>query len=224
MTCDKNPENIKNMFDEISDYYDQMNNFISLGTHYIIKILAIKALNIAPHSTTLDLCCGTGDFTSIISKLYPQTKIIGADFSEQMLKLAKKKNPKGVFLQTDATNLPFKENEFDYITMGFGLRNIENRSKALDEVFRVLKNNGKFLHLDFGAHNNISKIFDTIVPIIVKLFKKNDKHYRYLLSSKEEFPDSDALIQEFEQHGFKFTKKCDFLFGTISAQIVQKIL
>lgn len=222
MSCDKNPENIKNMFNEISAYYDQMNNFISLGTHFIIKILAIKALKITSRASILDLCCGTGDFTSIITKLHPRTKIIGVDFSAQMLKIAKNKNPNGVFLQSDATNLPFKENEFDYITMGFGLRNIENRSKALDEIYRILKNNGKFLHLDFGEHNKISKIFNIIVPILVKIFKKNDKHYQYLLSSKNEFPNPNSLICEFEQHGFKLIRKQDYLFGIISAQIMTK--
>lgn len=222
MTCDKNPEKIKNMFDEISNYYDQMNNFISFGTHFIIKFFAIRELKITPRARILDLCCGTGDFTKIISKFYPGTKIIGADFSVKMLKLAKKKNPKGIFLETDATNLPFKENEFDYITMSFGLRNIENRTKALQETYRVLNQRGKFLHLDFGKHNKISKIFNILVPVITKIFQKNENHYKYLLSSKEEFPNSNELIKEFESHEFKLVKKCDYLFGTISCQIMEK--
>lgn len=222
MSCDKNPAKIKNMFDEISNYYDKMNNFISFGSHFILKILVIQELQITPHARILDICCGTGDFTKIISKLYQHTKIIGIDFSQNMLKLAKKKNPKGVFLQGDATNLPFKENEFDYITMSFGLRNIENRSKALEEAYRILKQGGKFLQLDFGKHNKISKIFDIVVPLIVKIFKKNEEHYKYLLASKDEFPTSDELITEFESHGFKFVKKCDYLFGTISCQIMEK--
>ena len=89
---DKDPQKIKNMFDEISAYYDKINNFISLCTHYLIKEKTIKLLNIKPQSTILDLCCGTGDFTKIIHKLHPDTKIIGADFSPEMIKLAKKKN------------------------------------------------------------------------------------------------------------------------------------
>ena len=79
------------MFDEISGYYDFMNNFISLGTHYLLKFLAIRELDIKPRTMILDLCCGTGDFTKIISKFYPRAKIIGLDFSEEMLKLAKRK-------------------------------------------------------------------------------------------------------------------------------------
>lgn len=83
MSINKNPEKIKNMFDEISSYYDFMNNVISFGMHYVIKFLAIKELKIEPRTMILDLCCGTGDFTKIISKFYPRARIIGFDISEK---------------------------------------------------------------------------------------------------------------------------------------------
>ncbi|MDE6137928.1 MAG: ubiquinone/menaquinone biosynthesis methyltransferase [Candidatus Gastranaerophilales bacterium] len=222
MKCDKNPKKIQNMFNEISDYYDKMNNLISFGMHYVIKFLCIKTLEIKPDSMILDACCGTGDFSGIISKLYPASKVIGLDFSTNMLKLAKQKNPKNVFIQGDCTNLPFSENEFDYITMGFGLRNIEDRTKALYEIHRVLKHGGKFLHLDFGNHNKLSKIFNIIVPIIVKITGKNSEHYKYLLLSKDSFPPPNELIKEFQTRGFKTLKQQDYLFGTISMQIMYK--
>ena len=82
-----------------------------------------------PRTIVLDLCCGTGDFSRIISKLYPRTRVIGLDFSSEMLKLAKSKNKNVVFMQGDCINLPFKNGEIDYITMGFGLRNIKDRQK-----------------------------------------------------------------------------------------------
>ena len=94
---DKSPENIKSLFNEIAQYYDKVNNFISLGTHYFIKFLALKTLEIKPRAMVLDICCGTGDFTQLVQKFYPRAKIIGIDFSQNMLKLAKLKNPKGVF-------------------------------------------------------------------------------------------------------------------------------
>lgn len=222
MSINKNPEKIKNMFDEISSYYDFMNNVISFGMHYVIKFLAIKELKIEPRTMILDLCCGTGDFTKIISKFYPRARIIGFDISEKMIKLAKIKNPLGVFMQGDCTDLPFEDGEFDYVTMGFGLRNIENRDEAISEIYKVLKKGGKFLQLDFGEHNFISKIFDFVVPLEVKLLKKEPQNYEYLLKSKNEFPEPDELIREFEKHGFKYVKKCCFLFDTISVQIVEK--
>lgn len=222
MICDKNPQKIKKMFNEIAPYYDLMNNKISLNTHYLIKMLAIKKLNIKPNSLTLDICCGTGDFSRIINKLYPKTKVIGLDISENMLQIAKSKNPQMVFIQGDCTSLAFKNNEFDYITIGFGLRNIENRTLALSEIYRTLKPEGLFLHLDFGTHNLLSKIFDSIVPLMVKITGKKNEHYKYLLDSKKDFPAPKELMKEFENQGFKFVKRYDYMFGIISAQIMKK--
>ncbi len=219
---DKNPQKIKNMFDEISPYYDEMNNLMSLGTHYLIKKDILKKLNIEKHSQILDLCCGTGDFSRIINKLQPSAKVIGLDISSEMLKTAKSKNPSNTFILDDCTNLPFKENEFDYVTIGFGLRNIENHTKALSEIYRVLKPHGKFLHLDFGKHNFAGKIFDFCVPILAKILKKNLSSYSYLISSKNEYPEPDELLIEFENVGLKYVLKRDYIFGAISAQICEK--
>lgn len=222
MACDKDPQKIQNMFEEIASYYDKMNNFISFGSHLVVKFLAIKELDIKPRTMVLDLCCGTGDFTKIISKYFPRAKVIGLDFSKNMISIAKQKNPKGVFMQGDCTALPFGEGEFDYITMGFGLRNIKNRGAALSEIYRVLEKGGKFLQLDFGEHNKISRVFDFLVPLFARILKVNSGHYKYLLDSKDEFPKPAELIKEFELYGFKFVKRCDYLFGTICAQILEK--
>lgn len=226
MNCDKNPEKISQMFDEISSYYDKMNNLISLGTHYFIKKIALKSLKIGKNSYVLDLCCGTGDFTRIIGKISPRAKVIGFDNSKEMLKLAKAKNPQKVFMQGDCTNLPFMENEFDFITIGFGLRNIEDRKKALVEIYRTLKTGGKFLHLDFGRHGLSSRIFDGLVRFLINIVGRRchaDKNYEYLIQSKNEYPEPDELVKEFETQGFKLLKRQDFLFGAVSYQIMGKL-
>ena len=220
--CDKNPQKVKALFNEIAQYYDKINNYISFFTHYIIKYLALKELNIKPRSMILDVCCGTGDFTQIINKFYPRVNIIGIDFSQNMIKLAKIKNPNGVFAVADCLNLPFKEREFNYVTASFGLRNIENRKQAIAEIYRVLDFGGEFLHVDFGEHNKLSKIFDFIVPIIAKISKINIQHYKYLIDTKNDFPQPDKLIEEFSELGFKFVKRKDYLFGAISIQIMEK--
>ena len=137
--CDKSPQKIKNMFDNIAPYYDQMNDYISVFTHKIIKKSAVKLLKIKPNSLVLDLCCGSGDFSEIITKIEQKAKVIGLDSSLNMLKLARRKHPELVFMEGDCTDLPFN-NEFDYITIGFGLRNLQNRELAISQIY-------KFLHL-----------------------------------------------------------------------------
>ena len=222
MTLEKNPDKIKKLFDEISPYYDFLNNIISFFTHYLFKIIAIKDLKIKNNSKILDLACGSGDITKIISKISPNTNVIGLDFSSEMLKIARKKNPNKKFILGDATDLKFGESEFDYITIFFGLRNIQNRTVAISEIYRVLKNGGLFLHFDFGEDNLLSKIFDFTTPILAKLFCKNKKHYKYLIASKKEYPKPDELIKEFKNTGFSFVSKKYFLYKTISYQIMKK--
>lgn len=222
MPCDKSLEKVKETFDNISSYYDKTNNLMSLGTHYLIKYLALKSLVIKNESMVLDLCCGTGDFTKIFSCSSPSSKVIGLDNSIEMLKLAKAKNPNKAFIQGDCLNLPFGENEFDIVTIGFGLRNIEDRKKALSQIHKVLKDGGQFLHLDFGKHNIFSKIFDLYVKFLSVFFIKNPESYLYLIESKNEYPQPDELIKEFENSGFKLLKRKDFIFGVISAQVFTK--
>ena len=113
----------------------------------------IKSLNLNKHAKILDLCTGTGDLAGILKKEYPEAKIIGVDFSREMLKLARIKNPEVGFLEADCTQLPFKEEHFDLCIISFGLRNIENISKVLGEIYRVLKKGGKFINLDLGKPN-----------------------------------------------------------------------
>lgn len=222
MSCDKSPHRIKNIFNQIAPYYDKMNDLMSLGTHFLIKTMSVKLLNLKENSSVLDLCCGSGDFTKIISKLHHKAKVIGLDNSVEMLKLAKIKNPNGSFILGDCLNLPFKEKEFGIVTVGFGLRNIENRTKAIQEAYRVLKVGGKFLHLDFGKHNFATKIFDVIVQFLVKIFNVHEKAYSYLIQSKKNYPEPKELIKEFEKEGFKLVECKNFMFGVISAQVYEK--
>ena len=222
MSCDKSVDKVKETFNNISSYYDKMNNLMSFGTHYLIKYLSVKSLKIQRQSMILDLCCGTGDFTKILTKISPESMVIGLDNSMEMIKLAKAKNPHSAFIQGDCLDLPFRENEFDIVTMGFGLRNIQDRSKALSEIKRVLKDGGQFLHLDFGKHNIFSKIFDLYVKFLAMFFVKNPQSYLYLIESKNEYPEPYELIKEFENNGFKYLKRKDFFFGVISAQVFTK--
>ena len=223
MTISKTPANIQNLFNQIAVRYDFMNNLISLGLHRAVKKSAIGLLDIKPHSRILDACCGTGDIAEMIKKAEPKAEVTGLDFSENMLIFAKKRVKSVKFFQGDITNTDFPSESFDIVTMSFGLRNIQNPEKALYEINRILKSGGEFLHLDFGNKNILSGIFDIEAPIFAKFFAKDTEPYKYLIKSKEMFPSPDELILDFEKCGFKFKKRKDFLFGALSAQVMEKV-
>lgn len=207
------------MFNKIAKVYDFNNNVMSLGQHIRIKKQSVKFLN-AHNVKVLDLCTGTGDIAGFIDK---SCKVIGVDFSDKMLEIARKKYPWINFIEGDCTNLPFEDNYFDVVTISFGLRNIENYDNALDEIYRVLKPNGLFMHLDFGKKNILGDIlFDIIVPHLVKIFYKDNLPYEYLVKSKQMFFNENALIELFAQHNLKIKEKHSMLFGGASCQICYK--
>ena len=222
MSISKTPENIRNMFNMIAKKYDFMNNIMSFGFHKLIKKDCVKLLGIKPHSKILDACCGTGDFSFLIKQKENLADVVGVDFSSNMLEIARKRVENVEFLEGDVTELNFSDNTFDFILMGFGLRNIANQEKALKEIYRVLKPGGEFLQLDFGRKNFASKFFDFEAPIFAKFFFKNSSPYEYLIKSKRVFPEPQELIKDYEKCGFKFKLLKNYLFGVISAQVMKK--
>ncbi|MBQ3311343.1 ubiquinone/menaquinone biosynthesis methyltransferase [bacterium] len=215
----KNPKNIQKMFDNISSIYDITNNIISLGLHKYIKKIAIKSCGDIK-GKVLDLCTGTGDIASLLND---KCDVTGLDFSTKMLEIALKKYPNIPFVEGDCTNLPFEDNSFDAVTISFGLRNIENYHLALDEIFRILKPDGYFFHLDFGKSNIlINSIFKYITLFATSFLYKNNNAYKYLINSKEKFFNKNELISIFERHNLKLVKEKSFILGIISFQLCQK--
>lgn len=216
----KNPQKIKEMFNQIAEKYDFNNNLISFGLHKFVKKIAISKINFS--GKCLDLCTGTGDIAGFLDK--NKCEVTGLDFSENMLKIAKSKHPDIEFIEGDCTNLPFADNSFDAVTISFGLRNIEDYNKALDEIYRVLKPNGIFFHLDFCKNNLLANlIYNFIIPKLVKIIYGEDLPYKYLVQSKKEFFDNKQLKELFEQHKFINQKTSTYLFGTIASIISNKL-
>jgi len=222
MTIDKSPDKIEYMFNELAKDYDRNNNIISFGLHNLIKCFAVKESGIKNGDVVFDLCCGTGDIAGLLSKIYSDIDISGYDFSDEMLEIARNKYPDIKFQKADITRLPVGSCLADVITISFGLRNVFDRSCAINEMYRVLKSQGRVIHLDFGKHNIFSHIFDVIVRFLIKNFSKSVSAYEYLLNSKSEFPEPTQLIEEFEKCGFKLLKRKNFLLGIISMQVFVK--
>lgn len=224
---------VKDLFNQISKNYDKLNAIMSFGLHKKIKkdtVKKTKSLFDIQHSsfTILDLCTGTGDLAEISKNIYPQSKVIGVDFSQNMLEIARKKHPEIEFLEADCTQLPFADGSFDLCIISFGLRNIENMEKALKEIYRVLKKDGYFINLDLGKPNKFFNFFlkpymYLWISLLGKLFHGNETPYKYLAVSNETFPSQKELVEIFQKIGFSDVKNKNYLFGQIVSQISRKI-
>lgn len=226
----KNGVNIKEMFDVISSRYDKLNEIMTLGLNLAVKIKAIKNVPIKSDFNVLDVCCGTGDISIYIAKnVVKDGRVIGVDFSVKMLEIAKNKakDIKNItFIEADALHLPFEDNQFDVCFISFGLRNLEDLKKGLEEMKRVVKPGGFVVNIDTGKPKGIFKIFHKVyfhgaVPIIGKIFGGNYQPYKYLTASAKEFPSSDELVEIFRKLELKNVSKHEFLFGSISQQFGQ---
>lgn len=216
-------EIIQKLFNNLAKNYDRNNDIISLFTHRIIKKSVVKSIpKLQLNAKILDICTGTGDIAMLLQKHFPNTKLIGVDFSEKMLAIAQNRYPQIEFQQANCMNLPFYNSEFDLLTESFGLRNTENYAKVVSEISRVLKPNGIFVHLDFGKNSKLAdSVFEKIVNFVA-LFQHNSD-YKYLLASKQEYPSPEELIKLFEANNMTFIKRKDFLLGIISAIYMQKL-
>lgn len=230
----KSPLFVKDLFNSISVNYDKLNDIMSFGLHKKIKqdVIRHTRLFTIHHSplTCLDLCTGTGDLAKILKEKYLEVKIIGVDFSEKMLEIARgkcKKHPDIEFLEADCTNLPFNNESFDLCLISFGLRNIEDMEKALKEIYRVLRPGGIFINIDLGKPNKFFNLFlkpymYLWVAILGKFFHGDETPYRYLAESNEAFPSQKELVKIFENIGFHDIKNKNYIFGQIASQKSKK--
>jgi demethylmenaquinone methyltransferase/2-methoxy-6-polyprenyl-1,4-benzoquinol methylase len=224
---------VATMFDNISHKYDFLNHFLSAGIDIYWRKRAIKLLKSHQPKLILDIATGTGDFAIEALKLSPD-KIIGVDISAGMLKYGKEKiiklglEDKIELMLGDSEKLQFEDNTFDAITVSFGVRNFENLEKGLTDMFRVLKPGGKAVVLEFSKPTSFpmkqlySFYFKNILPVLGKLFSKDNTAYTYLPESVNAFPDGNDFLKVFEKSGFIKTKCITLTFGISSIYIGEK--
>ena len=217
-------EQVEQMFDNIAPKYDFMNSLLSAGIHKRWRKKAINLLKEKKLKMILDLATGTGDFAIEAMKLNPK-KIIAADISEGMMKIGeekvKKKNlsDKIKFQRADSENLPFEENSFDAIIVGFGVRNFENLLKGLQNMQRVLKPSGTAVILEFSKVKTFPlKQFyhfylNYMCPLLGKLFYKDNSAYKYLPASVNVFPSGKDFEVVMQEAGFREIKSKPITFG-----------
>ena len=207
---------VQNVFDQVYDQYDLMNDLMSLGIHRFWKKNLLNMMN--PHSThkIIDVACGTGDIAQLLfNHLNNACHVTCLDSNKNMIekgkhKLKKFKNLK--WIVAPAEKLPLSNNLFDFYTISFGLRNTKNLNKVLEEAFRVLKPGGRFLCLEFSKIQNsglnfVYKNYSKIIPSIGKIVVGKRKPYEYLINSIENFLNQDELIDLMSKNNFK---KCTY--------------
>ncbi len=199
------------MFNNIASSYDFINHVLSFGIDKIWRKKLLKKVLKSKPQNALDVACGTGDISLALNKR--GVKVTGLDIARGMLEIAKvKANKKKIepieFILASADSIPFPNNSFDLVTIGFGIRNFENRAEALSEIKRVLKEDGELAILEFATPRNIiwRKLFNfyflTILPFAGKIISGDKYAYHYLPSSVATFPQYGQFAAELEHIGY----------------------
>jgi demethylmenaquinone methyltransferase / 2-methoxy-6-polyprenyl-1,4-benzoquinol methylase len=208
-------QRVHKVFEKISDNYDKMNSVISFQQHIKWRKDTMKRMNVKQGSKALDVCCGTADWTIALAEAVgPSGEVTGLDFSQNMLNVGiekvKELGLKQVkLIHGNAMELPFPDNSFDYVTIGFGLRNVPDYLQVLKEMHRVVKPGGIAVCLEtsqptlWGYKQLYYFYFRHIMPMFGKLFAKSYQEYSWLHESARDFPGMKELARMFETAGFK---------------------
>jgi demethylmenaquinone methyltransferase/2-methoxy-6-polyprenyl-1,4-benzoquinol methylase len=188
------PDEVRRMFDRIAPVYDAMNRVMTAGLDGRWRKLAVEQV-VWPDDRVLDACCGTGDLA--VEAERRGGRVVGLDFSERMLERARKKSGAIEWVQGDAMALPFADGEFDAVTVGFGVRNLEDLARGLEELARVLRPGGKIAVLEITRPRGVLRPFfrlwfDVLVPLAGKVLP-GGKAYTYLPASVRRFPGPEDL-------------------------------
>ncbi len=214
-------KHVKQMFSAISPTYDLLNAVLSLRRDAAWRRFAVSKLG---RGRFLDLCCGTGDIALEIIR-QKKGEVFGVDFSIQMLKLARIKargDPRVTLCQQDGENLAFRDETFDGAIIAFGIRNIPHKKKALEEMRRVVKKNGRIIILEFSKpqtpifRNLYNLYFNRILPLMGRLISRDKKAYHYLPNSVMHFPTREKFVQLMEEAGIKKIEYTDLTWGIVT--------
>lgn len=212
---DAKSDMVAEVFRSVAPKYDLMNDVMSFGLHRIWKHFTIRQANLRPGQKVLDVASGTGDLAKAYSKLVGKSgKVVMTDINESMLAVGRNRlADAGIIgniecVQADAENLPFADNEFDCVSIAFGLRNVTNKDNALKSMYRVLKPGGKLLVLEFSRPQTpaLEKIYDfysfRIIPKMGELVANDRDSYQYLVESIRMHPDQETLKNMMREAGF----------------------
>jgi len=225
---------IRAIFDSIAPVYDELNNWLSLGQHRIWKEMAIKWSGAKPGDTCIDLCCGSGDLAlSLARRVGKIGQVYGVDFSPNLLAIAQQHSqqqyplPTVTWVEADVLNLPFEDNKFQAATMGYGLRNVTDISRSLQEIHRVLQPSGIAAILDFHRPKNQELrafqqwyLESIVVPMADRMGLK--EQYAYISPSLDRFPTGDEQKELASEAGFASVTHYPIVNGMMGVLVVSK--
>lgn len=194
------------MFDEVALKYDRTNAVLSAGNSWIWRLQTVRALAPAAGERILDVAAGTGTSSAAIAR--SGAEVVAVDFSPGMIEIGRRKHPAVEFVEGDAMSLPFSANEFDAVTVSFGLRNVEDPRKALKEMYRVVKPGGRIVICEFSTpprallRLGYDAYLKHVMPRVVGLSSSNPEAYTYLADSINAWPDQATLSQWLRGAGF----------------------
>lgn len=215
MSNDQRASQVHRLFARIARRYDLLNDVMTLGCHRYWKRQLVRLAG--QPRVALDLCCGTGDLAQRLPG-----RVIGVDFTAEMLRIAQTRQPAGLWLRADALRLPFPDNSFDVISVGYGLRNLADLEAGLREAYRVLRPGGKLLSLDFGKPATAwwRKLFFAHLrfhlPWMGRWSCGDPAAYSYILASLENYPAQRGVRQLMESAGYRDCGFEEFIGGAMA--------
>jgi demethylmenaquinone methyltransferase / 2-methoxy-6-polyprenyl-1,4-benzoquinol methylase len=203
---DKQPDQVSGMFDAVARRYDRTNAIMSVGNAQFWRAATVRAVDPRPGERVLDVACGTG--TSSYALARAGATVVALDFSPGMIEEGRRRHPNIEFVEGDAEKLPFGDDEFDAVTVSFGLRNVEHPKMALAEMYRVLKPGGRLVVCEFSKppralfRTGYAAYMRFVMPVVAAVASSNKEAYGYLRESIEQWPDQGTLTQWIRGVGF----------------------
>lgn len=225
---------VEEMFDNIAPSYDTLNHRLSWDIDKGWRRKAIEQLREYKPRVMLDIATGTGDFAILAAQMLKPASLIGADISEGMMEIGRKKVEQAgladviSFKKEDCLDLTFEDNTFDAVTAAFGIRNFGNLDKGLSEMCRVLKPGGHLsvVELTRPVSFPMRQLFwvysHTFLPLYGKLVSKDKSAYKYLTATIEAFPQGEAMMEILQKAGFSDSKFKRLTFGICTLYIARK--
>jgi demethylmenaquinone methyltransferase/2-methoxy-6-polyprenyl-1,4-benzoquinol methylase len=210
------------MFDRIARRYDLVNTVLSAGTDGGWRRRAARETGLTAGGSALDVACGSGKLTARLAKITgPQGRVVGLDFSPEMLAIARRDHPGIEFLEGDALNLPFEDATFDASTIAFGLRNLADPVKGLREMLRVVKPGGRAVVLEFvkppkGPVGSAYRLYlRTVLPAVGGALSGAPSAYRYLSDTVDSYRTPEELLEMARTAGWRSTSHKGMAAGTV---------